>query len=58
MTKILCPNCKRCLGETERSLDAMLICKGCKKKVRVNLDVLSSNYFNFNANNNYERKIK
>lgn len=57
MTKILCPNCKRCLGETEHSIDAVLICKGCKEKVRVNLDVLSSNYFDYNANP-YERRLK
>lgn len=54
MTKIKCPECGRCLGETNRSIDAMLICKGCKKKVKVNLDVLSANYFDFNVN---ERRI-
>lgn len=58
MTKITCPKCGRCLGETNRSIDAMLICKGCKEKVRINLDVLSSDYFSFDVNNRYERKTK
>lgn len=57
MIKISCPNCERCLGETSRSLDAMLICKGCKKKVSIKLDVLSADYFNFNVNQ-YERSEK
>lgn len=56
MTNIKCPKCGRVLGETNKSLDAILICKGCKQKVSVNLDVLTTDYFNFNANN--ERKTK
>lgn len=58
MTNIKCPKCGRVLGETNKSLDAILICKGCKQKVSINLDVLTTDYFNFNANNVNERKNK
>lgn len=37
MTKIVCPNCGRVLGETKDSLKATLCCRGCKDKVQVNI---------------------
>lgn len=37
--KIICPNCKRVLGETNRSMDAKLNCKGCKGAVNIRIRV-------------------
>lgn len=48
MTSLKCPNCNRYLGETDRSIDAKLFCKGCKQKVRVKIDkILTTDYFNY-----------
>lgn len=48
MASLTCPNCSRHLGETEHAIDATLLCKGCKRKVRVRIDkILTTDYFNF-----------
>lgn len=48
MTNLTCPNCKRHLGETSRAIDAMILCKGCKRKVHIKIDsILTTDYFNF-----------
>lgn len=48
MTNLNCPNCKRHLGETNKSIDAVLLCKGCKQKVHIKIDsILTADYFNF-----------
>lgn len=50
MRKILCPNCKKVLGDTDRDLCANFNCRWCKKTVAVDIkftkfpDYLSNNY--------------
>ena len=39
--RIICPNCKRILGDTEKSLDCNMNCRGCKKTVRITMKVAS-----------------
>lgn len=39
--RIICPNCKRILGDTDKSLDCYLNCRGCKKTVRIKMEIAS-----------------
>ena len=48
--RIICPNCKRILGDTDRSIDCNLNCRGCKEIVHVKMKVASfADYINNNA---------
>lgn len=48
--KIICPNCKRILGDTDKSLDCNMNCRGCKKTVRIYMKVVSyKDYIKNNA---------
>ena len=48
--KIICPNCKRILGDTDKSLDCNMNCRGCKKTVRICMKVVSyKDYIKNNA---------
>lgn len=40
--KIKCPKCNRILGDTEKSVDANLNCRGCKEAVRINVQIAHS----------------
>lgn len=37
--KIKCPKCGRILGDTDKSLDANINCRSCKKAVRVKIKI-------------------
>lgn len=37
--RISCPNCGRILGDTDKSIDAVLNCIGCKQHVRIRMTV-------------------
>lgn len=37
MTKIICPNCHRVLGDTKDSLDCNINCKWCKRAVPIRI---------------------
>lgn len=39
--RIICPNCKRILGDTESSIDCNMNCRGCKKTVHICMKVAS-----------------
>ena len=39
MIKIICPKCKRVLGETDKSIDAIIHCKGCKGAEKIKIVV-------------------
>lgn len=39
--RIICPNCKRILGDTDGSLDCQFNCRGCKKTVHIKMKVAS-----------------
>lgn len=48
--KIICPNCKRILGDTDKSIDCNFNCRGCKKTVHIKMKVASyQDYIQFNA---------
>ena len=45
--RIICPTCGRCLGDTNKSIDAVLNCSGCRMRVHVQMTVVSfKDYFN------------
>lgn len=47
--RIICPNCKRILGDTDESLDCNFNCRGCKKTVHIKMKVASyKDYIQFN----------
>lgn len=48
MIRIICPNCKRILGDTDESLDCNFNCRGCKKTVRIKMRV--ANYKDYLTN--------
>lgn len=53
MTKILCPECRRCLGDTKKSIDCNLNCRWCKKPMHIRVEVANTNdYFNFKIKEN------
>lgn len=41
MIKIICPNCGRILGDTNKSIDCNMNCRGCKKTVAIKMHVAS-----------------
>lgn len=46
MSKIYCPNCHRILGDTDKSLDCNLNCRGCKETVHVKVTMAKTiDYF-------------
>ena len=52
--RIICPKCKRILGDTDKSVDCNMNCRGCKNTVYINIKVASfADYIN---NNNKKEK--
>lgn len=48
--RIICPNCKRILGDTDVSIDCRMNCRGCKKTVDIKMKVASfADYLKNNA---------
>lgn len=45
--RIICPNCKRILGDTDKSIDCRMNCRGCKQTVNIKMEVASfADYIN------------
>lgn len=45
--RINCPNCGRILGDTDKSIDAVINCSGCKHRAHIRMTVVSfKDYFN------------
>lgn len=40
IAKITCPSCGRILGDTDKSIDARLNCRGCKKTVDIKINIV------------------
>lgn len=40
IAKITCPECGRILGDTDKSIDARLNCRGCKKTVDIKIKIV------------------
>lgn len=48
--RIICPNCKRILGDTDTSIDCNMNCRGCKSTVHICMKIVSyKDYINNNA---------
>ncbi len=48
--KIICPNCKRILGDTDKTVDCNFNCRGCKKTVHIKMKVANfADYIKPNA---------
>lgn len=49
--RIICPNCKRILGDTDKTIDCRMNCRGCKKVVDIKINFISgfSDYLKDNA---------
>lgn len=46
MSKILCPKCGRCLGDTVKSLDCNVNCRWCKQVMPIRIHVANTtDYF-------------
>lgn len=54
--RIICPNCKRILGDTEDSVDCNFNCRGCKKTVHVKMKIVS--YKDYILFNNAKKEAK
>lgn len=39
--RIICPKCKRILGDTDKSIDCRLNCRGCKSTVDIKIEIAS-----------------
>lgn len=39
--RIICPKCKRILGDTDTSIDCNINCRGCKSTVHIRMEVAS-----------------
>lgn len=37
--RIICPKCKRILGDTDKSIDCNMNCRGCKSTVHIRMEV-------------------
>lgn len=45
--RIICPKCKRILGDTDKTIDCRMNCRGCKQTVEVKMKVVSfADYLN------------
>jgi len=50
MNRIICPNCKRILGDTDTSIDCNMNCRGCKKTVHISMKIVNfKDYIKNNA---------
>ena len=50
MHRIICPNCKRILGDTDTSIDCNMNCRGCKKTVHISMKIVNfKDYIKNNA---------
>lgn len=53
MSKIRCPKCGRILGDTDKSIDCNLNCRGCKQTVAVKLVMAATtDYFKMKEKQN------
>ncbi len=43
--KIICPNCKRILGDTDQNIDCNFNCRGCKQTVHIKMKI--ANYSDY-----------
>ena len=48
--RIICPKCKRILGDTNNSIDCRMNCRGCKSTVNIKIQVAS--FADYIKNNN------
>lgn len=53
--RIICPNCKRILGDTDTSIDCNMNCRGCKSTVHIKMKVVN---FNDYLNNKAKKETK
>lgn len=53
--RIICPNCKRILGDADNSVDCNINCRGCKKTVHICMKIV--NYKDY-INNNAKKEAK
>lgn len=53
--RIICPNCKRILGDTDKSIDCNMNCRGCKQTVHIKMKVAS---FSDYIKSNIEKEAK
>lgn len=51
--RITCPNCGRILGDTDKSIDAVINCAGCKQRAHIRMAVVSFRDY-FEQNNKQE----
>ena len=50
LIKIYCPQCGRILGDTEKSIDANINCRGCKTTQHIVMEVKRiSDYYKLNT---------
>lgn len=54
--RIICPKCKRILGDTDESLDCQFNCRGCKQTVHVKMRI--ANYKDYLNKNNAIKEAK
>lgn len=48
--RIICPKCKRILGDTDASIDCNMNCRGCKNTVHICMKVVNfKDYIKNNA---------
>lgn len=38
--RIICPHCGRILGDTDKSIDAVINCSGCKKRAQIKMKIV------------------
>lgn len=38
--RITCPNCGRILGDTDKSIDAIINCSGCKSRAHIKMTIV------------------
>lgn len=53
IAKITCPECGRILGDTDKSIDARINCRGCKKTVDIKIQIAHcADYLNLKEEKN------
>lgn len=38
--RIICPNCGRILGDTDKDIDAVINCTGCKQRAHIKMNII------------------
>lgn len=54
--RIICPNCGRCLGDTNDTIKANLNCNGCKKTIAISMKIASFKDYLKKGDSNDESK--